>query len=33
MMSWAMLSAIIAMAILTYATRAVPFLIMQKSKC
>ena len=32
MMSWAMLSAIIAMAILTYATRAVPFLIMQKSK-
>ncbi|MDO5680019.1 MAG: AzlD domain-containing protein [Pelistega sp.] len=32
MISWEMYAAIAAMAVLTYATRAVPFLIMQKSK-
>ena len=32
MISWERYAAIAAMAVLTYATRAVPFLIMQKSK-
>ncbi len=32
MANWEMYAAIVAMAILTYATRAVPFLLMQKSK-